>query len=102
MVTEIASIEIDPARAGAFEAAVAACVPLFLAARGCRSARLARVVEDPAQYRLLVEWDTIDDQMVHFRDSAAFQTWRETAGRFFVRSPKVEHLAFGDLASPPA
>jgi quinol monooxygenase YgiN len=97
MVTEIASIEIDPDRAGAFENAVAACVPLFLAARGCRSVALARVVEDPAQYRLLVEWESIDDHMVHFRHSPAFQTWRETAGPFFVRSPKVEHLAFGGI-----
>lgn len=102
MVTEIAYIEIDPAQADAFEAAVATCVPLFLAARGCRSVALAHVVEDPARYRLLVEWDTVDDHMVHFRQSAAFQTWRETAGRFFAHSPTVEHLAFADLGSPRA
>jgi len=102
MVTEIAYIEIEPGEAAAFEAAVASCVPLFLAARGCRSVRLAHVVEDPAHYRLLVEWDAIDDHMVHFRNSPAFQTWRETAGRFFARAPKVEHLAFGEPASPQA
>jgi quinol monooxygenase YgiN len=100
MVTEIAYIEIELADAGAFEEAVASCVPLFLAARGCRTVTLARVVENPAKYRLLVEWDTVDDHMVHFRDSAAFQTWRETAGRFFVRSPQVEHLDFETANQP--
>ena len=96
MVTEIAYIEIELADAGAFEEAVASCVPLFLAARGCRTVTLARVVENPAKYRLLVEWDTVDDHMVHFRDSAAFQTWSAPAMR------KPRGAAPSDVVRPPA
>lgn len=93
MIYEIARIEIDPARAAAFEDAVASCAPLFRSAKGCRSMALHRVIEDPAHYRLVVGWDSVDDHMITFRNSAAFQTWRDTAGPFFVRRPTVEHVS---------
>jgi len=60
MITEIAHIKIDPARAADFEAAVAAAVPHFKAAKGCHAMRLERVIEDPAQYRLSVDWETVN------------------------------------------
>jgi quinol monooxygenase YgiN len=93
MVTEIAHIEIDPAQADAFENAVASCAPLFRSAKGCQSMALVNVLEDPAQYRLIVGWDSIDDHMVAFRNSDDFQIWRDRVGRFFVVSPGVEHVA---------
>lgn len=91
MVTEIAYLTIDPARAAEFEAAVAAAAPVFAAAKGCRSMRLERVAEDPAQYRLIVGWDSIEAHTEDFRNSAGFQEWRALAGPFFVAPPRVEH-----------
>ena len=91
MVTEIAYITIDPARAAAFEAAVAQAAASFRAGEGCRSMRLERVIEDPAQYRLVVGWDSVDAHMVTFRNSEHFTRWRELAGPFFVQPPRVEH-----------
>ncbi len=91
MITEIAHITIDPARADAFEAAVAAAAPLFKASRGCHSMALERGVEDPTSYRLLIEWETIEDHMQTFRNSLAFVEWRALAGPFFVTAPTVIH-----------
>jgi len=91
MVTEIAYITIDPARAVAFEAAVAKAAPYFKAAQGCHGARLERVEEDEALYRLSVDWESVDHHMVTFRQSDGFQQWRALAGPFFVEPPKVEH-----------
>ncbi|MCB2065673.1 MAG: antibiotic biosynthesis monooxygenase [Erythrobacter sp.] len=91
MIHEIAQITIDPARAAEFEAAVAAAAPHFRAAEGCRSMRLERVVEDPARYRLVVGWDSVEAHMVTFRESAGFQQWRALAGPFFTEPPVVEH-----------
>lgn len=91
MVTEIAYITIDPARAAAFETAVAEAAASFRADSGCRSMRLERVVEDPAQYRLVVGWDSVEAHMVTFRNSPNFTRWRELAGPFFVEPPRVEH-----------
>lgn len=91
MVTEIAYITIDPARSHEFEAAVAKAAPLFQRAAGCQGARLERVEEDGAQYRLSVDWESVDHHMVTFRESENFQQWRALASPFFVEPPRVEH-----------
>ncbi len=91
MITEIAYLTIDPARAAEFEAAVALAAEHFAAAEGCHSMRLERVIEDPAQYRLVVGWQSVEAHMVTFRKSPGFARWRELAGPFFVAPPVVEH-----------
>lgn len=91
MITEIAYITIDPAKADAFEAAVSEAAPAFQNAEGCHGMALDRVVEDPAQYRLRVLWETVDHHMVTFRASEGFQAWRALAGPFFAEPPRVEH-----------
>jgi heme-degrading monooxygenase HmoA len=80
MINEIAILTIDPANASAFEAAVAEAAPLFKSAQGCHGMALERGVEDPNQYRLLVRWESVDHHMVVFRNSEAFQPWRELVG----------------------
>jgi quinol monooxygenase YgiN len=92
MITEIAALTIDPADAAAFEAAVAQAAPLFKSDPGCRGMALERIIEDPAQYRLLILWDSVDAHM-DFRDTPAFQTWRGLAGPFFAAPPSVVHSA---------
>jgi hypothetical protein len=70
LITEIASITIDPTNAAAFEA----------------------IIEDPAQYRLLVIWDSVEAHMA-FRETPALQEWRGLAGPFFAAPPSVVHSA---------
>ncbi|MEH3106448.1 MAG: antibiotic biosynthesis monooxygenase [Sphingomonas fennica] len=93
MFTEIASITIDPARAAEFEAAVAEAAPHFRAAAGCHGMALERVVEEPAHYRLIVRWATVEDHVVHFRNSEGFTRWRALAGPYFAAPPAVIHSA---------
>lgn len=91
MITEIAQIRIDPARAPDFESAVAEAAKVFEVADGCRGMRLERGIVDPAKYRLVVQWDSVEHHMVSFRNSAGFQTWRALAGPFFIDTPVVDH-----------
>lgn len=91
MITETAFITIDPADAAAFEAAVAKAAPAFQNAEGCHGMSLERVIEDSVQYRLCVQWESVEHHMVTFRNSEAFQTWRALAGPFFAKPPHVEH-----------
>lgn len=91
MIYEIAEIQIKPDTHAAFEAAVAQALPLFKRSQGCQALRLNRLVERPDTYQLVVQWNTLDDHIVHFRGSAEFQTWRELVGGFFAAPPKVEH-----------
>jgi heme-degrading monooxygenase HmoA len=93
MILEIARIEIDPSRSSDFENAVREALPLFARARGCGGAELHRVIERDGEYQLVVRWETVDDHMVHFRESEDFQAWRQLAGPFFLKAPDVFHTA---------
>lgn len=91
MINEIVLITIDPANAHVFEAAVAKAAPLFKVADGCHGMALERGIEDPAQYRLIVKWKSIDHHMDGFRGSDAFQQWRALVGDYFAAPPVMNH-----------
>jgi heme-degrading monooxygenase HmoA len=93
MIFEIARIEVKAGAEEEFEAAVAEGLNLFRRAKGCRSLRLERSIEIPSRYRLVIGWDTIENHMVDFRDSADFQTWRALVGHTLAALPTVEHTA---------
>ena len=91
MVFEVATIEVKAGLEQAFESGVAAAQPVFQRAKGCRSMRLERSVENPSRYRLVIEWDSVEDHIVGFRNSADFETWRSFVGHTFAAPPAVEH-----------
>lgn len=92
MIQEIAEIDILPGHETAFEAAVTAASPHFQAARGCHGLSLLKSDEFPLRYRLIVDWDSVEDHMVHFRQSDGFQAWRAHASPHFAAPPRVEHV----------
>ena len=91
MVTEIAQIEVKAGLEAEFEAGVAKAAPLFQRAKGCRAMELQRSIEKPSRYRLMVQWETLEDHTVAFRGSDDFQEWRRLVGHCFERPPEVEH-----------
>lgn len=102
MVLEMAEFEIVPGKEVAFEAGVRNAVPLFQAAKGYPSLSLRRVIEKPGTYRLFVEWETLEDHTVSFRNAEAFQTWRSLVGPFFAGAPRVDHSETIIEAADPA
>lgn len=97
MIWEIAEIDVKPGEEAAFEAAAAKAVPLFKGAKGCHGMQIQRSVEHPGRYRLVVDWETIEDHTVGFRGSEAFQEWRRLVGPHFAEAPRVEHTRKLDL-----
>jgi len=93
MIQEIAHILVKPGHESAFEAGVAQAKPLFLRARGCHGLALHRSVEEPLRYTLVVQWASVEDHMVHFRESDDFQAWRALVADHFDGAPVVHHEA---------
>lgn len=91
MIFEIATIEVKEGLEKDFESGVAKASPVFRRAQGCRSFKLERSIEVPSRYRLVVGWDTLEDHVVNFRNSADFQEWRSLVGHTFTAPPSVEH-----------
>ena len=100
MVLERAQFRIVPGREAEFEAAFAEAKRLVGGASGFVSATLSRGVESPSTYLLLVEWQTLEDHTVGFRQSPAFGQWRGLIGHLFDGAPDVEH--FVQVAAVPA
>lgn len=93
MIKEIAQLTIKPGMDKQLEQGVSQATPLFLRSRGCHGVQLFRSIEQPEQYTLVVEWETVDDHMVHFRESPEFQQWRALVGETFAVPPDVHHVA---------
>jgi heme-degrading monooxygenase HmoA len=91
MIHEIAHILIKPGMGEQFEQNFCLATPLFERAKGCKSIRLERSVEDPLRYLLVIGWETLDDHIVEFRNSADYQRWRELVGGLFAAPPSVDH-----------
>ena len=91
MMLEIAQIDVNKGMEEQFEAKVAEAMPLFQRARGCRSMELHRSSELPNRYRLFVEWETLENHTVDFRQSDDFKEWRRLVGHCFESPPVVEH-----------
>jgi heme-degrading monooxygenase HmoA len=93
MILEMAQFEIKSGSEEAFEAAVAQAQPLFLGSKGCRGVQLKRSVESPARYRLLIEWNTLEDHTIGFRGSENFVQWRALIQDHLADKPEVEHFS---------
>ena len=92
MIFEIAQIDVKPGMETAFETGVQNAAPLFKRAKGCTGMALQRSHEKPQRYRLVVQWDTLENHTVDFRGSPDFQEWRKLVGHCFAAPPEVEHV----------
>jgi heme-degrading monooxygenase HmoA len=101
MVLEHALIDVRPGTAEAFEAALAEARPVIAASPGFVSLHLHRGVEADHRYLLLVEWQTLEDHTVGFRESPAFTAWRALLGPYFAAPPDVVHFALPPAAVQP-
>lgn len=92
MVLEIAVIDVKPGQELAFEKDVTAAAPALVAAKGCRKMEIMRSIERPSRYRLLVEWDSIDD---HFevRKSDAILPLRDALTAYAETRGETEHMS---------
>ncbi len=92
MILESALLDVKPGEEAAFEAALQEARPLIAATSGFRSIAVRRCIETPNRYLLLVEWDSLEDHTIGFRQSARYAQWRDLLHRFYDPFPRVEHF----------
>ena len=93
MILEQADITIAPGKQAEFDAAIARGIATVISkAKGFRGARVHKGIESPERYLLLIQWETLENHTVDFRESAAFPEWRAIVGPFFAKPPVVEHF----------
>ncbi len=75
-ITELA--DFRTAHGADFEMAMSELKEVLAASPGYIGHRVIRSIESPDRFVLLVEWESVEDHMVGFRQSARFDEW---AGR---------------------
>jgi len=91
MILEIAILNVRAGEEAAFEAAMRSARPLIEASPGFGKLELRRCVETPSRYLLLVDWRTVEDHTIGFRQSDRYQEWRKLLHHFYDPFPTVEH-----------
>ncbi len=93
MILELADIRIRPGEQAAFEEAIQRGLDTVARrATGFLRASVRRGVESPERYLLQIEWATLEDHTVGFRQGPLFPEWRAIVGPFFAAPPVVEHF----------
>jgi len=91
MIIETAQIEIMPGQEAQFETALMQAKMLVAQAKGFNGINVHLGVERPNVYLLALQWGTLEDHTVGFRESDLFVQWRALIGPFFANPPVVEH-----------
>jgi heme-degrading monooxygenase HmoA len=91
MILEVATLDVRAGQELAFEAAFREASAIISSMPGYLSHELQRCVEKDNRYLLLVNWQTLEDHTVGFRQSAGYQRWKSLLHHFYDPFPNVEH-----------
>jgi heme-degrading monooxygenase HmoA len=91
MILEVAMLDVKPGETTEFEAAFREAQKIISSMNGYASHQLQRCLENPNRYILLVNWQTLEDHTIGFRESDEYQEWRAMLHHFYDPFPTVEH-----------
>jgi heme-degrading monooxygenase HmoA len=92
MITEHAVLPVIAGQEAEFISTMDRAKAIIAASPGFISLRVARCVEQPSSFLLLVEWETLEAHTEGFRNSEAYQEWRGLLHHFYDPFPVVEHF----------
>ena len=97
MILETAILNVKRGQEAAFEAAMAKARPLIAATPGFLGIQLHPCIETPGRYLLLVQWNSVTDHTVGFRQSERYEKWRALLHHFYDPFPTVLHYTATEL-----
>jgi heme-degrading monooxygenase HmoA len=94
MILETAFIHVLPGRETEFLTALEEAKEVLKEAKGWKSITVKQGIERPSTFMLQLEWETLENHTVDFREGPLFAKWRSIIGPFFASAPDVEHWTF--------
>jgi heme-degrading monooxygenase HmoA len=91
MILEVAILDVRPGQTDDFEHAFGQAQDIISGMKGYVSHQLQHCLENVNRYILLVNWQTLEDHTVGFRESPEYQQWRALLHHFYEPFPAVEH-----------
>ena len=91
MILEVAVLDVKQGQESDFEGSFREAQKIISSMKGYVSHQLKRCIEKPSRYILLVDWETLEDHTIGFRQSKQYQEWRALLHHFYDPFPEVEH-----------
>jgi len=91
MILETAVLHIKPELQETFEASFKEASQYIASIKGYIKHELHCCIEAPNQYLLLVQWETLEDHTIGFRQSEAYLEWKRFLHHYYDPFPVVEH-----------
>jgi len=91
MILEVAILNIKAGLCEAFETNFQIAEKIISSKKGYILHQLKKCVEQEDKYILLVNWETIEDHEIGFRESEEYQEWKVLLHHFYEPFPTVEH-----------
>jgi heme-degrading monooxygenase HmoA len=92
MILEAVMLKVRPGMEAEYEEAFRHASKIISSMQGYISHELQRCREVKGKYLLLVNWETLEDHTVGFRQSNEYQEWKDQLHRFYDPFPTVEHF----------
>lgn len=91
MIYEIAKILVKDGEEEGFKLALNEAKKVISLSRGFLGIEFTQGIETPNEFILLIQWETLEDHTIGFRESELFVKWRAIIGPFFKEAPVVFH-----------
>ena len=91
MTPEVIRYKIPAAQAEAFEKAYHQAEPILQNSKHCLGYRLLQGVEEPENWILILEWDSIEGHEQGFRKEPAFSEFFNLVKPFFQQIQEMKH-----------
>ena len=98
MVLEYVRYVVPAERSDEFEAAYGRAQEALSVSEHCRRWELARGVEEPENYILRIEWDSLEGHEQGFRGSPEFKGFFEAVKPFFGQIQEMKHYEVTGVA----
>ena len=91
MILEVAILDIKEDLVDDFETAFKEAQKIISSMNGYISHQLQKCVEKENRYILMVNWKTLKDHTVGFRQSEEYKDWKTMLHHYYDPFPVVEH-----------
>ena len=92
MILEAVMLQVKEGMEAEYEEAYRGASEIISSMKGYKSHELQRCMEVEGKYLLLVQWETLEDHTIGFRQSNEYQEWKEKLHNFYDPFPTVEHF----------
>ncbi|MCL4105736.1 UNVERIFIED_CONTAM: hypothetical protein GTU68_028613 [Idotea baltica] len=92
MVLEVAILQVKSEKTRSFENDFGKASKYIEKIAGYISHSLKKCLEDNHKYLLQVEWETLEDHTIGFRESKEYTEWKKLLHHYYEPFPVVEHF----------